>query len=160
MAATSRAPALRVGAAAGVTLMELLVVLAVLAILAAITVPGLGDGGGHVAALRAAQRLATALRLAQACAQDGERRMRVVLEGASTFSVERRCADGWARESRTSIGAVECSTNFPGGAVELDGAGLPLATTTGAPRAGTFTLARGAAQRAVVVQLTGRVRVR
>jgi hypothetical protein len=84
----------------------------------------------------------------------------VLLLDPSSFAVERRREGEWVRESRTALGAVTCTTNYPGGVVEFDDAGLPLAATTGAPRAGTFTLSRGAAQRAVVVQLTGRVRVR
>jgi prepilin-type N-terminal cleavage/methylation domain-containing protein len=144
----------------GITLLELVVVMAILAALAAVTVPMLGSGGGHATALRAAQRLATALRLAQASAQDGECRTRLRLNGPSGLIVERRRDGEWMRESRVSLGAVTCTTNYPAAAVEFDTAGFPLAVTTGAPRAGTFTVNRGETERAVVIQLTGRIRVR
>jgi prepilin-type N-terminal cleavage/methylation domain-containing protein len=147
-------------AAGGVTLLELLVVLAVLGTLAAITAPTLASGPAQTATLRAAQRLGTALRLAQAWAQDGECRTRVVVDAASGVSVDRRLDGRWVSVTGYPLGAVVCTTNYPGGAVEFDRAGFPLSATTGAPRAGTFTLARGSAGRSVVVQLTGRVRVR
>jgi prepilin-type N-terminal cleavage/methylation domain-containing protein len=144
----------------GVTLLELLVVLAVLGTLAAITVPTLASGPAQAASLRAAQRLGTALRLAQAWAQDGECRTRVVIVPGSGVSVDRRLDGRWVSVAGYPLGAVLCTTNYPGGAVEFDRSGLPLSATTGAPRAGTFTLARGSAGRSVVVQLTGRIRVR
>jgi prepilin-type N-terminal cleavage/methylation domain-containing protein len=150
----------RVCAAVGVTLLELLVVLAVLGTLAAITVPALASGPSQAVTLRAAQRLGTALRLAQAWAQDGECRTRVVIVPGFGVSVDRRSEGCWATVAGYALGGVVCSTNYPGGAVEFDRSGLPLSVTTGAPRAGTFTLARGSAGSSVVVQLTGRVRVR
>jgi prepilin-type N-terminal cleavage/methylation domain-containing protein len=145
---------------AGVTLLELVVVMAVLAAVAAVTVPMLGSGGGHATVLRGAQRLATALRFAQASAQDGECRTRLSLLGLSTLVVERRRDGVWTRESQTGLGAVTCATNYPASAVEFDVAGHPLAATTGTPRAGSFTVRRGDDERAVVIQLTGRIRVR
>jgi prepilin-type N-terminal cleavage/methylation domain-containing protein len=145
---------------AGVTLLELVVVMAVLAALAAVTVPALGRGGSHATVLRGAQRLATALRFAQASAQDGECRTRLRLLGVSTLVVERRRDGVWTCESQTGLGAVTCATNYPAAAVEFDAAGYPLATTSGAPRAGTFTVGHGDDERAVVIQLTGRIRVR
>jgi prepilin-type N-terminal cleavage/methylation domain-containing protein len=150
----------RAAGAHGVTLLELLVVLAVLGTLAAITAPTLATGPAQAATLRAAQRLGTALRLAQAWAQDGECRTRVAIDEASGIRVDRRLDGRWVSVAGYPLGAVVCTTNYPGGAVEFDRSGLPLSATTGAPRAGTFTLARGSAGRSVVVQLTGRVRVR
>jgi len=144
----------------GVTLVELVVVLAMLAVLAAITVPMLGSGGGSASVSRAARCLAACLRLAQACAQDGECRMRVVLAAGPSIAIDRRRDGAWVHESVAALGAIKCTTNYPGGAVEFDSAGLPLAASTGASRAGTFTISRGACERAVVVQLTGRVRIR
>gem|GEM_PF-3233604 len=149
----------RAGSRSGVTLMELAVVMAVLATLAAITLPMLGAGHARVSVLRTAQRFATAVRYAQATAQDGDCRMRVVLDEAA-FRVERAGDEGWVRDLRATTGVVSGGSNYPGDGVEFSRDGRPLVPGTATPRAGTFTFTCGGATRSVVLQLTGRVRVR
>ncbi|MBM3147255.1 MAG: prepilin-type N-terminal cleavage/methylation domain-containing protein [Actinobacteria bacterium] len=149
----------RAGSRSGVTLMELAVVIAVLATLAAITVPMLGSSHAGISVLRTAQRFATAVRYAQATAQDGDCRTRVVLDGAA-FRVERATDGGWVRDLYATTGVVTGGSNYPGDGVEFSRDGRPRVPGTATPRAGTFTFSCGVATRSVVLQLTGRVRVR
>lgn len=139
--------------------MELVVVLAVMSVLGAVTLPLVSGGQQRLSALRAAQRFATAVRMAQAQAQGLDCRTRVALVGEGAFVVQRSYADGWRTEVRGALGAVSCSTSYPADRVDFTRAGLPLVGGTSTPRAGTFRFRCGDEERSVVLQLTGRVRV-
>ena len=142
------------------TLVELIVVLAVLSVVGAMTLPLVSGGQQRVSALRAAQRFATAVRMAQAVAQDMDCRTRVVLLGDDSFVVERSIPGGWRCEARGSLRPVSGRTSYPQDRVEFTQSGLPLVGGTDRPRAGTFRFSCGGKERSVVLQLTGRVRVR
>ncbi len=142
----------------GLTLVELVVVLAVLAVVAAITAPTMGAGRERLAVDQGARRLAVLLRQAQAGAQASDTAWRVVVSGRA-LTVQRQQGDDWAVETHGALGPCVCSTNYPQDTVAFDGRGLPLNVGTWVPRAGTLTVACGGSTAAVVVQLTGRVRI-
>jgi prepilin-type N-terminal cleavage/methylation domain-containing protein len=141
----------------GVSLIELVAALLVMSILAGISVP-LAAADGRFSVLLTARHIAVVLRLAQTTAQAEGDPVRFEILG-SKWRV--RSGQGSSAVTIVSgdLGAVSCTTNYPGGWVEFDRRGYPLSLNA-APRAGSFTFSYGGLQSGVVLQLTGRVRVK
>jgi prepilin-type N-terminal cleavage/methylation domain-containing protein len=141
----------------GVSLIELVAVLLVMSILAAVSVP-LASAGGRFTVPLTVRHIAVVLRLAQTSAQAGDERVRFELAG-SRWTVRRGHGSSAVTVVSGDLGGVSCVTNYPGGWVEFDRRGYPLSLNS-VPRAGSFTFSYGGLQSSVVLQLTGRVRVR
>jgi len=141
----------------GVSLIELVAVLLAMGILASVSVP-LASAGGRYTVPLTARHIAVVLRLAQSEAQAGDDRVRFQLSG-SRWTVCRGQGSSSVTLACGDFGAVSCATNYPGGWVEFDRRGYPLSVNS-SPRAGSFTFSYGGLQSSVVLQLTGRVRVR
>lgn len=143
--------------ARGVSVIELVTVVLIVGILASVSVP-LAAAGARYSVPLTARNVAVVLRLAQTTAQADDARVRFQVAG-SHWSVL-RTRDGVSdRIVSGDLGAISCATNYPDGWVEFDRRGYPLSVSS-APRAGSFTFSYGGLQSTVVLQLTGRVRVR
>lgn len=144
----------------GYTLIELVVVCALIAVLAAITVPSVALTHARASSGSAAQRLAVVLRAAQARARAGGNAVRVsVVSGGRAYRVEIVGAEGNRCVDAGDFGAAECTSNYPGDAVEFAGLGWPRAIGSGV-RAGTFKLVAAGATHSVVLQMGGVIRCR
>jgi len=141
----------------GVSLIELITTVLIIGILAAVSVPMAG-AEGRLAVPLTARHLTSVLRLAQTIAQT-ERTIVRFQVAAGSWSVRRTGAEGSAQLAAGDLGPVSCTTNYPGGWVEFDRRGYPLSTGS-TPRAGSFVFSAGGLQSTVVLQLTGRVRIR
>ena len=144
--------------APGLTLIELVVVMAVLVIMAAITVPTAATAHSQASAGAAGKQLAVLLRRVQAEAQAGATRTRISLTTDAAYSVSVLRDGAWRQVESGSLGAVSCSTNFPGAAIEFSAHGWPCSLGSTVPRAGSIWLQSGSVATTVVVQLTGGVR--
>ena len=144
--------------APGFTLIELVVVVAVLAIMAGIVVPAAAMAHGRASAGAAGKQLAVLLRRVQAEAQAGATRTRISLTTDAAYSVTVSRDGVWRQVESGSLGAVSCSTNFPGAAIEFSAHGWPCSLGSTVPRAGSVWLRSGLVVTTVVVQLTGGIR--
>jgi len=140
----------------GSTLLELLTVLAVTGVLAAIAVPSASAVRRTFAAASAVDRLALALRSAQARAQSGCARVCVRLDADGGFVVTDGSEDGPVVEQGELNAAV--ASNYGGMAVEFAPPGWPCLPGTRTGAAGRFQVAGGGAGREVVLQLGGCIR--
>jgi prepilin-type N-terminal cleavage/methylation domain-containing protein len=145
--------------AGGFTLTETVVTVALLGTLAAIVAPGLAHSHSVAAGSAAARRLALVLRSAQTRAQADETRVCVVLTGDGGYVVTEVRDGSPVSLDRGDLEARPC-TNYPADEVDFCPSGWPVAAGSSVPRAGAISFAAGARRISVVVQLTGRVRVR
>lgn len=140
----------------GSTLIELLTVLSVMGVLAAIAMPSASAVRATFAASSAVERLAVALRSAQARAQSAGVPVCVDVDADGTVIMTDESPAGPAVE-RGELG-TPVSCNYPGGAVEFGPSGWPCTPGSASPRAGRFRISGGGAGREVVLQLGGCVR--
>jgi prepilin-type N-terminal cleavage/methylation domain-containing protein len=140
----------------GSTLLELLTVLSVMGVLAAVAVPSAAAAKRTFAASSAVDRLAVALRSAQARAQSAGSPVCVRVGADGTLIVADEGPEGRVVE-RDELGTA-VSSNYPGAVVEFGPPGWPCASGSASPRAGRFLVSGGGAGREVVVQLGGCVR--
>lgn len=143
------------------TLLELLVAVVIAGLLVGIGGAMLSPACGHLASGTAARRFALVLRGAQAAAQAERCRFRVrLVDGGCGYVVERVQGHSSTLEVSGTFAGATCTTNYPSVAVDFSSEGRPLSVGSPTPRAGTFTIAKGAAAHRVVVQLGGCVRWR
>jgi type II secretory pathway pseudopilin PulG len=136
---------------------ELLVALAVAATLGGVAVPGLAWVGGRTAVRADAQRLALALRQAQARAAATHDTVSLRLDSQGRGFVCEQTDGSVTTVIESGEFHGPCATNYPGGAVEFHVRQWPC-SLSGEPRAGSFTFACHGAQSSVVLQMGGRIR--
>jgi type II secretory pathway pseudopilin PulG len=142
----------------GFTVVELAVIVAVLAVITGVSVPSAVAMRGHVSVATAGRQLVVILRHAQAEAQAGATRTRVTVTADAVYQASVLRDGVWRDAESGSLGAVACTTNFPGGVIEFAAHGWPCAGNSLVPRAGTFWLRWTGTTATVVVQLTGGMR--
>ncbi len=143
---------------AGFTMVELLVVIVVLGLLAGIIVPTAAEVHGQASVSSAAGELAVLMRWAQARAQVRAEHVRVTVAADSSYAVSDQSGGEGCVCRQGRLGTCDCSSNYPGSAVEFLPAGWPAAAGSSVPRAGTFVFSYGSVTSRVIVQLTGCVR--
>jgi len=141
----------------GHTMSELLVALAVAAMLGGVAVPGLAWVEGRSAVRCDAQMLALALRHAQARAASTGDTVRVQVDARGPGYVCEQTGGGATTVLERGVFHGPCASNYPGGVVEFRALAWPC-SSSGDPRAGSFTFASHGAVSSVVLQLGGRIR--